>query len=123
MTADRRDLAQVLKAELDFLRAGGYRKVAGSSWRPQFIFEDSPTCLYSGAPFRRRPCVGCALISLVPTELIHAQAPCRHIPLNAEGETLDWLYRTATAEEIDAAVQKWLETEIAELAAGGQSPG
>ena len=40
--SDVRKLLETLKAELDFVNRGGYRK---ASWRPQFIFEDSPTCL------------------------------------------------------------------------------
>ena len=45
MTKDKRDLLDVLKAELQFLEKGGYRHTARAEWRPQFIFQDSPTCL------------------------------------------------------------------------------
>lgn len=41
----RRDLLEVLKAELEFLNTGGYARVPGSSWRPAYIFEDSPACM------------------------------------------------------------------------------
>jgi len=34
--------------------------------------------------------------------------PCRHIPLNAAGETLHTMYSTATIEEIEAAIRIWL---------------
>ena len=51
MASKKRDLLEVLKLELEFLKGGGYRK--GSSWRPQFIFEDSPTCLNYGGPERK----------------------------------------------------------------------
>ena len=51
MASKKRDLLEVLKLELEFLKGGGYRK--GSSWRPQFIFEDSPTCLNYGDPERK----------------------------------------------------------------------
>jgi hypothetical protein len=112
MSTDRRNLLQVLKAELEFLEAGGYQNAAKSSWRPQFIFEDSPTCLYSNVVVHRHPCTACALIELVPANRRRERAPCRHIPLNNEGETLDSLYRTGTRDEIEAATAKWLKAEI-----------
>jgi hypothetical protein len=112
MAADRRNLLQVLKAELDFLQADGYEKAAKTSWRPPFIFEDSPSCLNFNAPMRRHSCLACSLIELVPVNCKGRQMPCRYIPLNAEGETLDSLYRTATAEEIETTVAKWLKAQI-----------
>ena len=45
MPNDDRDLLTVLKAELEFLEKGGYRHSPHARWRPQFIFEDSPTCM------------------------------------------------------------------------------
>jgi len=120
MSADRRRLLQVLKGELEYLEAGGYRERAKTSWHPQFIFEDSQTCLYSGVALQRRPCSACLLIELVPGNRKREKAPCRHIPLNEQGETLDSLYRTATEEEVEAAVAKWLKGEIAALERGKQ---
>lgn len=115
MSADRRNLLQVLKAELEFIEGGHYRNFAKTSWRPQFIFEDSPTCLNSDVAVRRRPCTACVLTELAPTSRRREQVPCRHIPLNDEGETLDSLYRTATDDEIETAVVKWLKAEIQRL--------
>jgi hypothetical protein len=112
MPANTRELLQVLKAELEFLEKGGYRKIAQTSWRPPFIFEDSPTCLYPGAPPRQHPCVACPLMQLVPANRRLEQAPCRHIPLNDEGETLDSLYHTGTDDEVETAVAKWLRAGI-----------
>ena len=65
MANKKRDLLEVLRLELEFLENGGYRKVY--SWRPQFIFEDSPTCLNYGNPAARRPCSECVLMQLVPS--------------------------------------------------------
>ena len=45
MNNDKRNLVTVLKAELEFVEKGGYRNISLSAWRPQFIFQDSPTCL------------------------------------------------------------------------------
>jgi hypothetical protein len=41
--------------------------------------------------------------------------PCRHIPLNEIGETLDSLYRTGTNEEIEQTLQSWLLETIQQL--------
>jgi len=34
--------------------------------------------------------------------------PCRYIPLDESGETLETLYSTATNEEIQETLRKWL---------------
>ena len=115
MAQDNRRLLDALKSELEFLRKGGYRDAAKSSWRPQFIFEDSPTCLNRNATTRRRPCSQCVLMQLVPVERSRERIPCRHIPLNERGETLDSLYRLETTDEIEATVEKWLKCRIEEL--------
>jgi len=115
MPVDRRNLLQILRGELEFLEQGGYQNFAKTSWRPPFVFEDSPTCFYSDVPVRRRPCSGCALMKFVPANRRASQAPCRLIPLNAEGETLDSLYRAATPDEIETVVAEWLESRISAL--------
>jgi hypothetical protein len=43
--------------------------------------------------------------------------PCRHIPLNEAGFTVDTYYRLGTFEEAEAAVGTWLRKKIAELEA------
>ena len=113
MASKKRDLLQVLKLELEFLKGGGYRK--SSSWRPRFIFEDSPTCLNYGNPQHKRPCSECVLMQLVPTEFHGEQIPCRHIPLNEQHETVQSLYQCATPEELEAAVSDWLMNTIQKL--------
>ena len=107
------NLVDVLKGELEFLNQGGYRKV---SWRPQFIFEDSPTCLnyHSQA---QKPCSECALMQFVPREKREERAPCRFIPLNERGDTVDSLYRIETQEELESALRNWLTKEIDKLEA------
>ena len=42
---NRQQLAAILKAELAFLERGGYRRGPRYPWRPNFVFEDSPTCI------------------------------------------------------------------------------
>jgi hypothetical protein len=115
MTDDKRDLLEVLKAELDFLEKGGYRHTARAAWRPHFMFQDSPTCLNFDPTQQPRPCSDCILMQLVPEDLRSKKIPCRYIPLSERGETVDSFYRTGTQEELEAAVAQWLKTTIARL--------
>lgn len=112
MEAEKRDLLAVLKAELDFLDKGGYR---ATSWRPSFVFEDSPSCLNYKDPFRAKPCSDCVLMQLVPPEKREERIPCRFIPLDALGTTVESLYHTATQDELEAEVRSWLRTTIEAL--------
>jgi hypothetical protein len=108
---DKPNLVEVLKSELEFLDRGGYRK---SSWRPQFIFEDSPTCLNYHSQ-DQKPCSECVLMQVVPPEKREEKIPCRFIPLNEQGETIDSLYRSGTREELESALRYWLTREIEKL--------
>jgi hypothetical protein len=104
-----------LRAELAFIESGGYRNPARTLWRPQFIFEDSPTCINRDSTKPRRPCSDCALAEFVPEGFGRKHYPCRYIPLNERGETVDSLYRTGTQKELETAVVKWLEGTIKRL--------
>lgn len=115
MEKDERDLLDVLKFELEFLEKGGYGKSPRQSWRFQYIFEDSPTCMNYDSKENPGPCSDCVLMQLVPPEVRDSKIPCRHIPLNAEGETLDSLYRYAEQHEIEERFGKWLRTTIAKI--------
>lgn len=109
------DMLKVLRQELSFLKNGGYRHPDRAQWRAQYIFEDSPTCLNFGDAEKSWPCNYCPLFAYVPEDAQEKPVPCRHILLNAKGETLDSLYRTASPEETEAAVANWLEKEIERL--------
>lgn len=115
MRGDGRNLVSVLKAELAFLESGGYWSVRSPSSRAPLIFEDSPTCLRYGSRQQAGPCSECVLAPLVPADHIFDKVPCRHIPLNEQGETLDSLYRSVTQEKIESAVARWLRVKISEL--------
>lgn len=115
MGKDNRNLLSVLKAELEFLEKGGYRDAGRVSWRPKFIFQDSPTCLAFEPAQQPVSCVDCIIIQLMPENLRIEKIPCRFIPLNERGDTLDSLYRTSTQEEIESVVGQWLKTRIARL--------
>lgn len=114
MHKDERDLLEVLKFELKFLEDGGYGRSPSSRWRPQLIFEDSPTCMNFNSE-EHGPCTDCVLIQLVPPEFRSTQIPCRHIPFDESGETLDSLYRYADQVETEEVVRGWLRATIARL--------
>jgi hypothetical protein len=122
MAQAKKDVLATLRAELAYLELGGYRSPQNAAWRPQFIFEDSPTCPNYRNFGTRQPCTECALIDFVPNSRKEEQFPCRHIPLDDSGHTLDFLYRTATEEEAHTIVDKWLETTIARLEREQASP-
>ena len=117
MANDDRALLTVLKAELRFLENGGYRHSPNAPWRPQFIFEDSPTCINHEKREPLSPCRECILMHFVPPDCRDERIPCRHIPLNSDGFTLDTYYRLGTFEEAEAAVRDWLRKTIGELEA------
>lgn len=112
VTRGQQNLVDSLKAELEFVEKGGYRK---ASWRPQFMFEDSPICINHNDPERSKPCAECILIKFVPAQSRGERFPCRHIPLNDAGETIDSLYRSGTQAELETTVAEWLKKTIRKL--------
>jgi hypothetical protein len=48
---------------------------------------------------------------------ITQEVPCRFIPLNDLGETVDSLYRTGTQQEMEETLCEWLHREIRRLEA------
>ena len=106
-------MVDVLKSELEYLRSGAYSE--RESWGPGFIFEDSPTCLNFGHKDNPGPCSGCVLMDFVPPQHRSQKFPCRHIPLDASGQTLDGLYRHCDQAEVEATVSNWLQVAIQRL--------
>jgi hypothetical protein len=115
MYKDERNLLDVLKAELAFLEKGGYGRSPRESWSQPLIFEDSPSCMNYDSKDHADPCSACLLFQLVPPQFRGNQIPCRYIPLNAEGETLDSLYRSSDQFEIEEVFGNWLRRMIAEV--------
>jgi len=115
---DRNRVMAILKAELAFLEQGGYRRGPRYPWRPNFVFEDSPTCLNYQDKEERQPCAECPLIDFVPEERRGMRLPCRHIRLTDEGETVNTFYEWGTEEELEAALRSWLKRTIRELEHG-----
>jgi len=106
MAQSKKDVLATLQGELAFVERGGYCTPEQGAWRPQFIFEDSPTCLNYRNFGKRLPCSQCALIDFVPSGHKQQQFPCRYIPLDEATHTLDLLYRTATEKKLTP----WLQT-------------
>ena len=115
---DQRNVLQILKSELAFLERGGYRRIARYPWRPNFVFEDSPTCINFADRGQQRPCTDCPLFVFVPENRRAVQFPCRHIPLTAGGETVNSFYEWGTEEELETALREWLLESIKELESG-----
>jgi|SRR6516162_5694495 hypothetical protein len=116
--ACNRKLLEVLRAELAFLEQGGYRSRPRYPWRPNFVFEDSPTCLNFKNLGEPRPCAECHLMDFVPEDRREAHFPCRHILLTPRGETVNSFYEWGTEEELETALREWLERTIREMETG-----
>ena len=112
---DDRDLLDVLKFELQVLEKGGYGSSPREPWRQHLAFEDSPSCMNYDARENPAPCEECVLMQLVPPDQRGAKIPCRHIPLTKEGETLEYLYKCGSQQEIEDAMRNWLRSTIQQI--------
>ncbi len=115
MPKDDRNTLEVLRAELNFVKKGGYGRSPREPWRAELVFEDSPTCMNYDTKEDRTPCAECLLMQFVPADKRGEKVPCRHIPLTSYGDTLLHLYRAGTEQEIEEVLANWLEKEIAKL--------
>ena len=59
---------------------------------------------------------------LVPPASRLEAIPCRHIPLNECGETIDSFYRRRTQLDLEETVDAWLRTTIQQLEEGTEWP-
>ena len=114
MRKDDRDLLKVLEFELLFLHKGGYGRLRSprASWRAPLIFEDSPICMNYEAREDRAPCSECLLMRFVPDERQFEKIPCRYVPLDVAGQTLNTLYAYGTQLEIEEALETWLKSTM-----------
>lgn len=104
-----------LKDELQSLNRGHYRSPTGSG--APLYFEDSEMCRRS--PFYSCCSSRCVLMRFVPEKYRSEAAPCRYIPLNASGQTLETLYRIAPRrDEIEENLRTWLLSAISGLESG-----
>jgi hypothetical protein len=112
MAEDKRDILDVLRFELSFLQDGGYGRSPQTPWRAPAIFEDSPICPNFCDPARPHPCDECLLAQFVPEGQRTESIPCRFIPLNSDGQTVEDLYRTGSQVEMEQALASWLRSQI-----------
>jgi hypothetical protein len=119
---DDRNPLEVLKFELQFLEAGGYGRSPRDPQRPPLVFEDSLTCMNLACKTERVPCSHCLLMKFVPPASRSEAIPCRHIPLNESGETIDSFYHRRTQLELEEALNTWLRKTIKQLEEGAASP-
>lgn len=121
MAQDERDLLDLLTFELKFLEDGGYGRSPRTPWLRQRAFEDSITCPNFGDPSRPQPCSECLLMRFVPSEFKDQDSPCRLIPLNDKGETIDYFYRFGTQLELEEALAGWLRQQISRIEEGREA--
>ena len=112
---DDRDLLDVLKFELDFVESGGYGRSVHTPQKPTHIFLDSITCINFGDPKRSRPCEECLLMQFVPEEHRKDHVPCHHIPLTAQGESVEELEGQDNQQKMEEALAGWLRATIQKI--------
>jgi len=112
---DDRELLHLLRKELAALEGGAYRNPETMPWRPALIFEDSPLCPNHAARGPKKPCSECALARFIPLRSQKEGSACRNIRLTNDGQTLNYLYRWGTPEEIEHTVDTWLRRIIYRL--------
>jgi hypothetical protein len=114
-TKDERDVLELLKAELDYIEKGGYGRSVRTPWRPTSVFQDSLTCINYGFPYRAHPCNECFLDELVPPGERAENVPCHHIPLDAEGTTIEEIESEENQHKLEEKVKTWLRMKIKEI--------
>src|SRR5919112_412821 len=112
MSTDERDPLELLKAELSFIEKGGYGGSVRTPWKPTSVFQDSLSCINYGYPYRAHPCHECALNDFVPEGAQAEAAPCHHIPLDAEGQTVEGLESEENPQLLEEKVKAWLRAKI-----------
>ena len=115
MANDERDILETLRAELDFIEQGGYGRSVRTPWQPTSVFQDSLSCLNFGYPYGAHSCDECMLHTFVPAERRSEVVPCHHIPLDAEGETIEALELKENQAQLEERVKAWLRAKIKEL--------
>jgi hypothetical protein len=115
MAKDDRDLLELLKDELAFIKQGGYGRSVRTPWLPKSVFQDSLSCLNYGYPYRAHPCSECRLLEFVRPEDRSQPVPCHFIPLNDSGTTIEELELQGNEPKLESAVKQWLQAEISRL--------
>ncbi len=112
MPVTRAELITILQCEALFVECGGYRS-GPSRWRPALLLEDGPSCA-RGDTGQCSP-QSCPWLAFVDEKIRGDKVPCRHIVVGQHGETIDFLYRTATPEVYEESFHEWLLGAIERL--------
>ncbi len=115
MQQDERDILETLRAELDHIEKGGYGRPVRTPQTPTSVFQDSLTCLNYGYPYRAHPCGECLLNNFVPDAGRAEPVPCHHIPLDADGTTVETLETEDNQSRLEEQVKTWLRSKIKEI--------
>lgn len=108
-------MLEELKLEREFVRRGGYQPSVRDPRRAPTHLRDSVTCLNVNKSEDLEPCARCFWYDLVPEERRDREMPCRHIPLDAQGNTVDSLDQRGQREEAEEKLLVWLDSTIARL--------
>jgi hypothetical protein len=55
------------------------------------------------------------LLDLVPPEYRKARSPCRHIPLNNQGETVETIFKGRSQAHLEDELLTWMEQTVKQL--------
>jgi len=113
--AQKQHMLEELKLEREFVRRGGYHASVRNPRREPTHLRDSVTCLNVNKSEDLEPCDRCFWYDLVPEERRDREMPCRHIPLDAQGNTVDSLDARGRREEAEEKLLAWLDQTIARL--------
>jgi len=113
--AQKQHMLEELKLEREFVRRGGYHASVRDPRRAPTHLRDSVTCLNVNKSEDLEPCDRCFWYDLVPEERRDREMPCRHIPLDAQGNTVDSLDAHGRREEAEEKLLVWLDSTIARL--------
>lgn len=112
---NKKDIIDALKVEMSILEGGGYGRSVRTPRQETRLFRDSVTCLNVGETEKHQPCSECFLIEHVPETYREQEIPCRHIPLNAQGETIESLDTKGSREDAEQALLEWIRATIKRL--------
>ena len=117
MTLDKRELIEQLKLEMRVIESGGYNPSVREPRTELRIFRDSVSCPNLGVEEKLVPCAHCWLMGFVPPKYQNTNDPCRYIPLNDRGDTIDSLEASGQRDKVEGALLGWLRKTIAQLEA------
>ena len=112
---DDRDILELLKEELAFIEQGGYGRSVRTPWLSKSTFQDSPSCINYGYPYRAHPCNECHLLEFVTPDDRTEFVPCHHIPLNTDGDTIEDLESQDSQAKLEREVKQWLRARIKQI--------